>query len=325
MSRTRPNAGVREGLLAAWRISGHRGARANAPPSPQQIEALAGDLYSRWFCSIEELHAAAAPAPAQSPADPPPGLVPRLRAAHAITGRFETGWIVGAVAPGGMVTTGRGAEQLFLLPPDYVNLTRPAVPVRVGDPISVTLRRDAVDPDNAWWVTYGQAGDPTTGGEMARVYWNCPPESIEDLIAGLTAALEHSGLPYSLKCPVQSELFLRRDPVVVYLSLDGWRKVKPSLRELHSGLADRLREPVPPLTLRLGRGVAAAEDPGGQQSFGQSRTLAIAEGILSADRKTVADPDRLVGRILEYLKAHDISPTRPYLKASSPARQVTSW
>jgi len=297
-------AAVREDLLAAVRLA------REAPASP-----LPDLLYTRWFARF---------APAAPDGEGTPSLVARLRAAHAATARFEEGWSARAVGRAGAVLAERAGERRSLAPPDYVNLTRPAAPVRAGDRIAVTARRDRADPRDGWWMTRGAAG-PAPDDGVVRVYWNCPVEAVASLVACATEALEGRGARYGLKCPLSRELFGRVDCVVLYLGVVEWRAARGDLREVHAALGARLREPVPPLTLRLGRGAAAAEDPGDGESFGQSRVRAVADGLTAAATRGLADDLEVLGVVLDRLRAHGISPERPHLRAGSPPDLIGPW
>jgi hypothetical protein len=300
---------VRADLLAAVRLARY--------VAPIDRAALGRLLYSAWFAGAGST---APPAPGPQV----PSLVARLRAAHAATGRLEAGWHARRVGHGGVLLAERAGELLELSPPDYLNVDHPAAPVRAGDRLAVTARRDGPDAGGGWWVTSSDAGPAPE--EMVRVYWNCPPQSAAVLVAGLTGALERLRLTYTLKCPLTSELFDRVEPVVLYIGHPQWVVAKPALRAVHSSLVAELRPEVPPLTLRLGPGVAAAEDPADGRSFGQSRADAVADGvILAVERRLTGDEAATLAVVAERLAAHDISPARPYLRACSPPDLVTSW
>src|SRR5882724_6304416 len=115
---------------------------------------LAEALYTRWFTGSSGLPA--------EPAPPDPALLARLRAAHASSGRFEEGWVAGIRAPG-LIDATRGLEEVPLRRLDHVNLTRPAGPVRAGDELGLSLRREVVDGAGGWWLTYGAAGTAGPG------------------------------------------------------------------------------------------------------------------------------------------------------------------
>lgn len=97
------------------------------------------------------------------------------------------------------------------------------------------------------------------------------------------------------------------------------------LREAHSRLAGQLDLEVPPLTLRLGRGVAAAEDPGDDWSFGQSRSRAVADGISAVREACYPGRARTLALIGEALRQHGIDPDRPELHGAAHAQSLQPW
>lgn len=288
----------------------------------QRRQALEQLLYSGWFTRPPSAERAFK----SDQADPllMVSLPARLRASHAASDRFEGGWSVRLVGHGGVLLAGRAGESLQFAPSDYVNLDHPGAPVRVGDALAVTARRDLTDVESGWWMTWADAG-PAPPEAMVRVYWNCPAPSVADLVAGVTAATEALRLPYTLKCPVTVDLFDRVDSVVLYLGVAGWSAAKPALRRVHASMVGRFRSSIPPLTLPLGRGAAAAEDPADGRSFGQSRVEAVADGVIRAADRGVSDDAAILDIVSERLVAHDIAPDRPYMRARSPRDQVTGW
>jgi hypothetical protein len=327
MSAPKPSIGIsfRSDLLTALRmtsVSRHQilvdGVPVAGPGAlEEQLPHLAAALYSRWFAQwwppqISE----------HSDADEP-GIVARLRAAHAATERLTDGWIARAVMPGGAVVGARDGEEWYFESADHVNLTRPAAPVRAGDSIAVTMRRDSSD-QNGWWLTWSAAG-PAPANGMLRMYWNVSPADVAPLVRGITTVLEDAQLPYTMKCPSAPTLFGRCDGFVVYLTSDGWSTVKSGLREVHEKLAARLAEPTPPLTLRLGRGVALAQDPGNGRSFGETMSWAVAEGVLAvlADGSSAGEDSLAV--MVPRLAAAGIDIDRPYLCGGGAPESLMSW
>jgi hypothetical protein len=189
--------------------------------------------------------------------------------------------------------------------------------------IAVTRRRDVADTWTGWWLTTGTAG-AAPDEAMIRIYWNCGPDAVGELVRGLTALLEGLEVPYTFKCPIHPFLFRRTDSVVLYLGRVAWEEVKPWIRDVHSRLGERLRPAVPPLTLRLGAGIAVAEDPGNAESFGQSRAAAVAAGLVRLLPGPLPDDDAVLSTIGGALEAHGISVSRPYLNAGA-VEHVLSW
>jgi hypothetical protein len=294
---------VRADLLRAAQST--RGADARGLPDA---------LYTHWFTRAGD----ATPAPLQ----PDPSLIARLRAAHAASAVFEDGWVATA-RPGDIVAV-RGPEVVALEPLRHVNVSRPAAPIRPGDALAVCALRDVVDTESGWWLTTGTAG-AALASPMVRIYWNGGAEIAAALVRRLTAALEEAAEPFTFKCPYAPQLFARTDAIVVYLEPDTWSRVKDALRAVHQAVSAGLREPVPPLTRRLGRGVAVAEDPGDGQSFGQSRSAAVAAGLATLPQEHLADDDAVVEALAASLAAHDISPIRPHLSRSSEAQAEDAW
>lgn len=314
-------------LRAAIRIAASPAARSAArvpsagwpaPDGDAEVQSLAEHLYAVWFTG------SSGSAAARATTDGPPTLRARLRAAHVADRSFEDGWRVLGAPAGATLHVEREGVERVVVAPDYVNTVRPAVPPRRGDMVSVAARREIVDADNGWWLTTGSAGAAPTA-PMVRVYWNCPAEAAPQLIRGVTGVLEAANEPYTMKCPLVPALFGRRDAVVTYLAPAGFVRLKPALRRLHRAMASTLIDAVPPLTLRLGRGAAAGEDPGDGRSYGQSRCTAVAAGIVAARRAGITDHDAVVAQVLSTLVEYDISPSQPFLAGSSAPDLVTAW
>jgi hypothetical protein len=278
---------------------------------------LADALYLRWFSQ----------AAGRLRGSPRPdfGLVARLRAAHAASCRFESGWTA-AVDRFGRAVAIRAGQARRLQPFGYANLSRPGAPIRRGDRLAVSARRDAFDRTGGWWLTEGSVGVPRAA-PLVRVYWNGGADVAAELMGRLTEALEDGGHAYIVKCPTAAPLFDRVDPIVLYVDHGTWSRAKSDLRAVHASVEPSLRPGTPPLTRRLGRGVAVAEDPGGGRSFGQSRTAAVAAGLAALLPRRLADDAAVVETLAAALAAHGISPTRPHVGAASAQAgdEVWSW
>jgi hypothetical protein len=321
---------VRDALLAAARmtsvanghlvVDGMPVGRLSAPRDAHSglLPDLASALYSRWFAGWWPS------ASIQQPTAETLGIVAKVRAAHWATEQFETGWVARAVGPLGAIAAFRGGDELHLYPPDYVNVTRLAAPVRVGDSVAVTKRRDAAEPQDGWWLTWGAAG-AAPAESMLRVYWNSGADGVAPLVNAITAVLENLELPYTMKCPADTTLFGRTDALVLYLAPDVWSAAKAGLRSAYERTAARIRPAAPPLTLRLANGVGIAEDPANGSSFGQSRALAVADGVLEVLAAGHVDTEDIIATLATRLSAHGISPDRPYLRHGSPPDAVSGW
>lgn len=282
------------------------------------MPAISAQLYTYWFSKAGQ-----APGVIHEQFESP-SLLARLRAAHAASGCYEAGWIVIATNGRGLITVERFGERLRLVVPDYVLDARQRRPVQPGDWVSVTTRRDYPDYENGWWMCHARVGAAPVA-PMVRIYWNCPATAITTLVTRLTNVLEQAGVPYTFKCPLVTSLFGRIDGVVCYLAPSAYEILKPQLRAIHKALSPLLNDEVPPFTLRLGRGVAVAEDPANGQSFGQSRCDAVAASLIQASLSGVNDTTGLENAIGTGLPLYGISSERPYQSSSSPANLITTW
>src|SRR5262249_45877349 len=156
-------------------------------------------------------------------------------------------------------------------------------------------------------------------------YWNCGHEVVARLVEAITAAFEHGDLAYTLKCPTEPALFERQDAFVIYLSATVWERTAQRVRHVHERLASHLRPSVPPLTLRLGPGLAAAEDPADRRSFRHSPSPAVADGALRTVGARVPSESARVSILASSLAAHGIAADRPYLRAGSRFDWVRCW
>ncbi len=281
------------------------------------LTGLAAALYSRWYARWW-------PPTDITPAVEDAGVVPRVRAAHAATACFDTGWVVNSVGFFGDIAVTRNGDELYVERGDYVNLTRLAAPVRARDTVAVTMRRDRSAPEEGWWYTWGSAGPPPAP-PLLRVYWNCGSEAAATVVRAITTVVERSAVPYMLKCPSSGALFGRCDSVVLYISPDVWNSIKQGLKEAYDRVAKNLRAEVPRLALRLGPGVAIAEDPADGRSFGESRSRAVADGVIDVLLSGLAETEQVAATMAARLAAHGISPARPYLRSGSAPDTINQW
>ena len=269
--------------------------------------ALAGQLYADWY-------ARASPS---GPVDPGDDVAEALRAAHAAAARFEPGWRAARVSSAGRVLAERGGETRLLHPVDFVCPSRPGLPPQPGVEVLVVARRDSPEPVEGYWMTWGRGWPPADGRPLVRVYWNVGVEAAPALVSALTAALGGLALPWSLKLPVDARQHARADAAVLYLPRRDYAAAAPALRGVAGALRDRLLAAEPPLALRLTAGVALAEDPGGEESFGTSRCRLLAEGIAAAAGAEPPSAPALLTAIRARFTAAGLDPDRPHLEPGS--------
>jgi hypothetical protein len=238
-----------------------------------------------------------------------------LRAALPSSTRWLTGWVVMSLGAHGACVAGRRSLMRELRCGEYANVSRPGVPVMPGDAIVVMECVDWIDWQTGFWFTRSAMGDPDA--PLVRLYWSVGEHDIALILRDLGAALESLGVRYSLKCPVRSTDFARVDTLVLYLERSAWEKAEGAIEELAQRCEPRLRKSSPPLTRRIARGVAFAEDPGPKESFGQSRCRALAPGLLTLLLEGSPSRIRGIEILVQALRDAAIDPERPWMNTVS--------
>jgi hypothetical protein len=267
--------------------------------------ALSDWLYTHWYSSPPTNWQAAKLPVGRS------NLVPVLRAAHAATGRWQKEWVALSAMPDNACLAGRGQQTRIVAPGDYANVARPGVPVAPGDGLAVLDRLDWVDEPTGFWGARSIDAEPAH--PLMRIYWSTGYDNVGKLLRQLVPVLDAVQRPWSLKCPTLAQEFSRVDSLVVYVARADWPVIEPRVRALAIQLAPRLRQEVPPFTLRIARGVAIADSPGPTQSFGQSRCMALADGVRALLARRDAGMSEGIVLLKQSLQGHAIDPGRPWL------------
>ena len=283
-----------------------RAGPAQAESPVGMIERLSDRLYAEWYAAVR------APKPLQL-GDGAPPLLGMLRAAHAGSLRWESGWRAVQVSSAGRVVASKGTEQRLLGLADYVCDERPGLPPRPGAMISVTGRRESSRVVPGFWVTHTEAWQPQSG-PFVRLYWNVQPAGAAALVREITQRLD-SQLPYALKVPADPALFARTDAGVLYLADRASPAVLPQVGGIHRAIGDVLGDEVPKLCKRLAPGLGLAEDSGGAlESFGTSRCRLIAEAIIATPTRGTATRAQLLRAICRRFADAGIPPEKPHLR-----------
>jgi HopA1 effector protein family len=254
-------------------------------------ESLADWLYLHWYVT---------PAVAFDRADMQalgPTVGGLMRASLDLPAQWQAGWVALEVTPGQTVLAGCGVQRRWLPVGDHANLSRPGAPVVPGDGLATFGLLTWVDAPTGFQGLRHWRSEPQ--GALVRVYLSVAlpalPQVLRRLVPMLVqasvkateqgpnpgSALARPGpvLSWSLKCPSQAVGYGRVDSLVLYLERAQWPQTQRLIADLVDPLAPWLRDATPPLTQRLGRGVAFAQDPQNSQSFGQSRCLALATAV----------------------------------------------
>ncbi len=284
---------------------------ADRLPAPDEGE-LARRLYADWYLAPASVRDDRPAAPGPVDLD----LVDALRAAHADTARWLSGWTVEATSSRGRVAVRQDGRRRVVARVDVLPLRRPCLAPRAGDPVRVGARRDTVDETRAFWFAYGGGWDETAvPAGLVRLYWHAPRRATPSLVGALTGELARAGCSYALKVAVEDRDVDRPDRAVLYLTADALAAAAPAIRAAYRGLRRQLWSSVPRLAQRLGHGLAVAEDPGGGESFGEHRCRLVAAGLARTPRQ--GSRRARAAALLERLADAGLDPARPHLQPGS--------
>lgn len=239
-------------------------------------------LYSRCYAQrIED------PSPAKPLATftSDPLFVAALSRGNCSQPRWEGGWSVYAVGPGGQVSIQKGDRQRFALPGEFISQGPPGLVPQPGSTVSVFAPRESSATQPGFYFAFGEMlSDVWDEHNLLRFYFHAPSELAPDLLAYLTGALNRHLVPFKLKILNEPTFFSRTDAVVLYLAKRYYALTVRLIREMPESLSGRLRPATPLFTLPLQPGIGLAEDPNTGESFGMNRCRMTAEAIVDAWR-----------------------------------------
>ena len=248
--------------------------------SLQQPAARAQRLYGDWYAGFlgDGTQAAAVRSSAAMPGRP--SLEPLLRAAALATGVAESFWLaLQAGADGHCLAARRDGLGMarWLAGGEFVNLSRPGVPPAPGEALAVINRLQWVDEETGYWVARSPQAEPPH--PLFRVYWSVSADNAAALVHALLPVLDGLKCSWSVKCPSQAEVFVRRDALVLYLPQAAWRRARPRLLQAAMACRSLLRDDCVPLAFPFATGVVWAESDSAEESFGQARCRLLSAAL----------------------------------------------
>lgn len=267
--------------------------------TPLTEDDLAHELYRHWYVGP------VAPEPVEEWWPPLAGM---FRAAHAGGDDWadrEAEVIAGGIAGVAVVRSASGPRALCQ--GDYVSPVGAGLAPRRGSHVRACSRQGALVADG-WWRTWGPAWDRrNTPPGLIRVYFAVRLAHAPELVARITRALLPLTEPWALKIGVDAATLARADAAVAYLPADAWEAVAPRLVPACAGL---VRAVAPPLTAPVAPGIALADEPGDDLSFGESRCKLLAR----AHRLRAPGTDA-VGVAARVFADHGLDPSAPHRRA----------
>jgi hypothetical protein len=286
LHRSRALAEVRSALAM---IAADPVARQLQVTSTDATASLTDWLYARWWCGPHADGGPSLATPAGAGREAARGVA-RLEAARRTTARTDPGWLVLAAA-GDLVVAARAStsgsgnppEQVRVGVDDVVGSSRPGLPPRPGDLVTLQRGSSGLDSAGAWW--WAHTGHPADLADTDLDRWYVHARDLTAaavLVPLLLDTAAEAGCPLSLKCSPYESGYGRRDALVGYLPRSVAAVAEAALRSRSAAIAGLVEADVPPLTCRLLPGIAQAEDPGPAAdtdtgvSYGQLRCSQVA-------------------------------------------------
>ncbi len=246
------------------------------------------------------------------------GWIELLSAANASRERWDEGWEVQQFLPTGEVYAKKGALQRSFWPGEFINRGVFGRAPAKGDSIAVFLPREARNAQSGFYYVFGET-HAAVGDELptVRYYWNLKREGAAPLVQSLTSSLNRFQVPFRFKIVSHPAFLDRSDTAVLYVGRRYYRIAAEIALAVRHELAFGLDEDVPLFTLRLGKGLAFAEDPGTQESFGMSRCRLFAEGLWLAFCEGRSQIEDRLQRVQQHFAAAGTSLERPYLNLAA--------
>jgi hypothetical protein len=239
-----------------------------------------------------------------------------LSAANCGTGCLDPGWrLVGD--EGECLVVARRGLRLWARPGEVV--ADGSGSLAPGDLVAVRLPCDVPELSPGFYMALGDRGFSAAAPRLLdRFYLNLRREGAVEFIRHATRRLNTAGLAFRAKVVDDPGGFDRCDSALLAFERCDRARAARAARRIHAELARFLDPTTPALTRRLAPGLAFAEDPKGEESFGTHRCQLIAEAVVAAhERGTVSLAGRLE-LVREYFAHAGTSLESPYLGPGSP-------
>ncbi len=281
------------------------------PVTSRLSESLWPALYEAAYSRPFSAHA---PSPLTTPADL--DLLSQLRAAFPEGARWSAQWQVYKVEANGSVHVRKGDCCRHVFPGAFAAASHG--PVQANSNVSILLQMASSQMQSAFYHIIGNSPHcDHDDAALARLYLNTRATSVVTLMARMAGLLNTYAVPFRAKTLLDSATYERTDSTVFYLARRHLPFALSLLRDTLAEAAADLDPDVPLFSKRIADGVGGADDPGYGMSFGQTRTMLLADAIVSA----WASGDQTAQTRLEHLERRfveeSLSPNAPHLSAGN--------
>jgi len=278
------------------------------------LKTLTETLYDQCYCREFDGSYRAFPPVAVDGGE----LSPVLTAANSTVARWEKGWVIDQLMPGGQYLATRNNRYRLVSPGEFVSAEyNPGMP-QPGTAISVYCPRESANLQPAFYFAFShEPADQPSLFTTVRFYWNLRSSGAGKLTELVTTRLNEYSIPFSFKCLNHAGWYSRIDAAVLYVAKPYFAITASLVSQIHSAIEPELGAAVPWFTKRLGPGLGLAEDPGNGESFGMSRCSMVAKGILRAGETGYRALEDKMQAVQTVFSEQGISLEEPWLNAGS--------
>jgi hypothetical protein len=241
-----------------------------------------------------------------------------LSQANSSRERWEDGWQVAHTTPHGQAVARRGAINRILNPGEFVNLSGSGMFFAPDASVRVYVPRESRTMQPGYYYAFGETGvDSADQFTVVRFYWNVSAEGAPQLLQLISIGLNRWQVPFRFKTGNNPAILARSDSAVLYSPRRYAQITYELVSEIQERMRPLLRAEVPLFSLPLAAGLAFAEDPGTQESFGMSRCRMLAHGIWLAHQRGALRLEERLAIVEQQFESEGISLERPWLNAGS--------
>lgn len=191
-------------------------------------------------------------------------------------------------------------------------------PIKIGDKVYVRIGKEMRSLLPGFYLAVGNEPQNEQPEELlTRLYWNLAAEGAAVAISSITKALNKLRIPFRLKVLNDPSSYSRSDAGVLYLDKENCIKIGETLRSIHNSLKPWLKDNVPRLVKKLGKGWGVAECTSSGASFGEQRCQFITQGLWQAWQSGNNEPEQRVGFVRNTFIKTELDPDKPYLEPQS--------
>jgi hypothetical protein len=261
---------------------------------------LAAALYP-WYCGWSPPGAAAG-------TDTSAAFLAELRSANPLAPRSVGGWSIVAMDATGLIVINELGEQRRVPPSD---LLVPSSGIALGSPVRLMVPRERLTGPTGHYMILGGPIHSHCTGRQVRFYWNISTAGAPQFLGTICKRLVQRRIPFEAKVPANEQGYNRSDAGVLYINIEHIEVARDIIETGQKELAPWLREDTPLFTQRLSPGLAFAETPPENGSFGLHRCTLIAEGLADAYRQGLTSQPDLVEFLCMHLARYGLDLSRP--------------